>query len=146
MINAIIIVIAAFIITYGLVNLFFRLTGINKRHDTTMERLNISFIHMMKENNKLMATLSVPVTSPSVVTYFVRCYPGILNKFRGNIKLQLFMHEYDIRESKIDNSRQFLIISKEQFFFMQLKGWIGTTDRNKAVKAIRYLKEMVSLP
>ena len=146
MANAIIITIATCVIIYGLVDLVFNLSGINKKHNMMIERLNISFISMMEESNKLMSTLSITGMEPSVVTYFVPCWPGIYNKLRGNIKLYLYTHQYNVTEAKVDKSRQLLVVSKEQFFFMQLKGWVGTTDKKKAVKAIRYLKEMVSLP
>ena len=146
MTQIIIMVVAIGVITYGAIDLIFRLTGINKKHDITMERLTINFIDTMKKLHTASAGLGIMNDAPDM-TYFVQCYPGIYNKLRGKIKLCLFKHEYSITENvRVDKSRQFLIVSKEQFFFMQLKGWIGTKDRDKAVRAIRYLKEMVSLP
>jgi len=86
-----------------------------------IEKLNISFIHMMQENNKLVTNLNIQTSiAESVVTYLVPCWPGIINKLRGRIKLHLFTHEYDVTEEKIDRSRQLLVVSKEQFFLMQL--------------------------
>jgi len=111
-----------------------------------MEGLTINFIKTMKQLHTASAGFGIMDNAP-YVTYFVQCYPGMYNKVLGNIKLRLFTHRYTITaEEKVEKSRQFLVVSKEQFFFMQLKGWIGTTSKKKAVKAIRYLKEMVSLP
>ena len=146
MTQVIIIVIATGAIIYGLVDLIFSLSGINKKHNIAIERLNINFIKTLADTRKQFSQFGVIGLEPTIVTYFVPCYSGIYNKLRGNIKLCLFTHEYTVTEPKIDKSRQFLIISKEKMFFMELKGWIGTTDRKEAVKAIRYLKEMVSLP
>lgn len=134
------------ILCFGTAKMVFDFSGMTKKHNITMESLNINFIHTMQKIHTQSIGVGLNSDAPNV-TYFIPCFPGIYNKLRSNTKLHLFIHEYTVTEElQTEKSRQFLVVSKEQFFFMQLKGWIGTTDRRKAVKAIRYLKEMVSLP
>ncbi len=146
MINITVLIITSVVIIYGIFDLLYGFSAINKKHNKTMENLNINFIHTMKKLHAASVGLGMNNDAPDI-TYFIPCYPGIYNKLLGNTKLNLFIHEYDITgKARVEKSRQFLVVSKEQFFFMHLKGWIGTKDRKKAVKAIRYLKKMVSLP
>lgn len=144
--NIILLVILTSIMSFFVAKMILEFSGINKKHDKNMERMTIDFIGTMRQIHTASAGFGIIDDAPDV-TYFVQCYPGFYNKLRGKIKLCLFKHEYSITgKPKVEKSRQFLIVSKEQFFFMQLKGWIKTKDKKKAVKAIRYLKEMVSLP
>ena len=146
MVNTIIYVVATGVIIYGFIDLFFNLTGINKDHRFAMENINISFIRDMKEIQKQAATYGINSHTDSDLVYLVPGWPGIINKLRGRHRLYLFVHTYDVTKPEVDKSCQLLDISKETYFYMQLKGWIETKDRNKAVKAIRHLKEVVSLP
>ena len=146
MVNTILIICVTGVLIFGIVSMVFDFSGMNKRHNNAMEGMTINFIKTMKQLHTASAGFGIMEDAPDV-TYFVPCYPGLYNKLLGNVKLCLFIHEYRITETlKVEKSRQFLVVSKEQFFFMQLKGWIGTKDREKAVKAICHLKEMVSLP
>ena len=144
--GVILIILVSIVIGCALGQMIRDFSGMTKRHNETMERLNISFIHTIQETNQQLSKYGIHSAPDSILTYFVPCYPGIYNKLQGNIKMHLYTHEYNVTKEKIDKSRQFLVVSKEQFFLMQLKGWIGTTDRKLAVKAISYLKEVVSLP
>ena len=144
--NIVLLIVVIGVISYGFFDLVYGFSAISKKHNINMENLTINFIGTIRQLHIAGAGLGIMGDAPNV-TYFVQCYPGFYNKLRGKIKLCLFKHEYRITEKlKSEKSRQFLLISKEQFFFMQLKGWIGTKDKKKAVKAIRYLKEVVSLP
>ena len=144
--NSIVFMIAFSVIIFGLVKMIDELTGIGKRHKLAMERIHMRFIKDLQDLNKTMSAYSVPGHEPSTVTYLVPCWPGVLNKLRGKIKLCLWTHEYSISKPDIDKSYQFLVVSKSALFYMQLKGWIETTERKKAARAISYLGEMVSMP
>lgn len=144
--NAIVFIIASTVIIFGLVKMIDELTGIRKKHDIAMERIHMRFIKDMQSLHQTISPYNIPGHEPTVVTYLVPCWPGVFNKLRGKIRLCLWTHDYNISKLETDKSRQFLVVSKSAFFYMQLKGWIETTERENAVRAIRYLGEMVSLP
>jgi len=146
MASTIIYVIAAGAILYGLVDLIFNITGINEKHRKAIEGININFIKDMKKMQKQALQYGINTLSDFDLVYLVPCWPGLFNKLRGRRRLCLFVHAYNISKPEVDQSCQMLDVSKETYFYMQLKGWIKTRNRNKAVKAIRHLKEMVSLP
>ena len=146
MASTIIYVIATGAILYGLIDLIFNITGINKKHNLAIEGININFIKQMKTLHKQTAQYGIPSISEFELTYLVPCWPGLINRLRGRHRLCLFVHKYNVTKPEVDKSCQMLDVSKETYFYMQLKGWIETENRNKAVKAIRHLKEMVSLP
>ena len=146
MVNIIIYVVATGVIIYGLIDLIFNLTGINRKHRLAIEGININFIKIMKKIQKQAVQFNIPGVSECDLVYLVPCWPGLINKLRGRRRLHLFVHTYDVTKPEVDRSCQILDVSKETYFYMQLKGWIKTRNRNKAVKAIRHLKEMVSLP
>lgn len=139
-------VVATGVILYGLIDLIFNVSGINKKHRLAIEGINIKFIHDMKKLHKQSAQYGIPSVNEFDLTYLVPCWPGLFNKLRGKRRLCLFVHKYDISKPEVDQSCQMLDVSKETYFYMQLKGWVETRNRNKAVKAIRHLREVVSLP
>ena len=128
---------------------FFRELGsMSIKHDKTMEEINIKHI---KDLQKLLQTASksfVP-TIDMEIQYLVQhekqmWWTGLSN----NIRIRLYTFTYIVKgEDKVDRHSQYsTVISKKEYFYLKMKDWVDTPNRELALRGIAHLNWKKELP
>ena len=109
------------------------------KHKARMEKINIDHAQEMMKIQKAAGNLLSSIGDPSfTVTYImpVENQSWWYNLF-GKIKIYPYTFNYGGRDTR--SSEYTKIISKNKWFYLQLKNWSETDDREVALKAMKYL-------
>ena len=109
------------------------------KHKARMEKINIDHAKEMMKIQKTAGNLLSSIDDPSfTVTYImpVKNQSWWYNLF-GKIKIYPYTFNYGGRDTQ--SSEYTKIISKNKWFYLQLKNWSETDDREVALKAMKYL-------
>lgn len=128
---------------------FFRELGsMSIKHDNTMEEINIEHIrelqklfHTSKSANMSMIDIEVRYLVPHEKQMW-------WTKLSNNIRIRLYTFNYIMKGTdKVDrHSRYSTIISKKAYFYLKMKDWVDTPDRELALKGLAYLDWKRELP
>jgi len=144
------IIIALLVIVIVVIFYFFfiELGSMSIKHDKTMEEINIKHINDLQ---KLLQTASksfVP-TIDMEIQYLVQHEKQMWwTSLSNNIRIRLYTFTYIVKgEDKVDRHSQYsTVISKKEYFYLKMKDWVDTSDRELALKGVAYLDWKKDLP
>lgn len=127
--------------------LFSELGTITIRHNKIMEELNITHI---KDLQKLLHTSKSSILMIDIEIQYLTLHEKQMwwTRLSNNIKIRLYSFNYIVKGmDNVDRySRYSTIISKKEYFYLKMKNWVDTPNRELALKGLAYLNWKKELP
>lgn len=117
------------------------------KHDKRMEDLNIKHARDMQELHRISGNLFQD-ENRFIITYLVPTpYQPKWVRLFNRIRIYPYDFQYSTgKKNKGPPSRYTKTISKSKWFYMQLKNWAETENRDAAIDAMKYLRWKRDIP
>lgn len=117
------------------------------KHNAKMEEMNVDHARDMQKLHDMSAHLFASGERDFVITYIVptRHQPLWVRLF-NRIRIYPYTFSYSRDQGDGRVSKYTTTITKSKWFYMQLKNWSETNDRDAAVAAMRHLDWEQDIP
>jgi hypothetical protein len=141
-------IIAAFLVAIVLLYFLFRELGlISIRHDKIMEEINIKHIKDLRELLQISRSYA-PMIDIEIQYLTPHEKQMWWTRLSNNIRIRLYTFNYVVKGSdNVDrHSRYSTTISKKAYFYLKMRDWMDTPNRELALKGIAHLDWKRELP
>lgn len=143
------IIIALLVIVIVVIFYFFftELGSISAKHNNDMEENNVEHIRELQKLYRI--SLSYAPIIDIEVRYLVPHEKQMLwTRLSNNIRVRLYTSNYVVKGTDgVDrHSRCSRTISKKAYFYLKMKGWVDTPDKELALRGLAHLKWRKDIP